>query len=101
MNHRFRRRQQARHLDFFADDHAVVDRFDLVYPGRALVHLRIQALALLFAVETADPDVDVRVFLGDEAAHHHHPQRDLVAVSYTHLTLPTNREVYTSVGAAP
>src|SRR5881628_2813541 len=77
LDDRVRRRHQARDLDLLAVDQGRNLRGDLVLPVVALIDEVVETLALLLALEPADPDVDVLVFLADEAAEDHHAHLDL------------------------
>src|SRR2546428_1937797 len=77
LDDRVRRRHQARDLDLLAVDQGRNLRGDLVLPVVALIDEVVETLALLLALEPADPDVDVLVFLAAELAQDHHAHLDL------------------------
>src|SRR5687768_1173591 len=77
LNDRVRGGDDAGDLDLLAVDEGGHSGRDLVLPVVALVDGVVEALALAFALEAAEPHVDARVVLAHEAAEDHHPHLDL------------------------
>src|SRR5262249_38445944 len=111
LDDRVRRGHQARDLDLLAIDQGRHLRRDLVLPVIALVDEVVETLALGFALEPAQPDVDAFIFLADEAAEDDHAHLDLewddlflhapdplVALSGTDVVLPELEDHEASLG---